>query len=606
MSQSQKILDVSLLFEDAKESGLDLDEILQTKRRSSAPDSINDPKKRESLNLGPLLEENKDMRPSETKNFPERTSSITRNRGMKGRKFSTKRTASTLSNTLENESETSLEEKETDKKDKEPGSPTLSRKGKMRNSSFESTNSGNSTKAISIPRRSVSLPSKEVDTIIMDVSKRILGVPGLAANWRLIKSFNTQFEALPSIMSPSLQPSESKLNNINLIIDHLHRALQLVSEETHSLLEARISALLGVANDIRGKPEIAKEWFIKSLTCIQHQIGQIFPDSAKEEAEVLNSNLNLDDQKSIYEGIKRIMSQTQTTQDSDAVVVDPAWFAELLGNMGNVCYVLLETKEAIGWYRKSVLICRQIVTTYSKYAQPYIRPIAQMMLSAEAGIVRGCCQLALCFQALNRIPTAIYYSRKAHVSYEEYKSVFEIHSPQTVVHTMAVLETINLVSGCKVLSLCYSEEGLENCPADYTHFLLFRKAASTSENAALRHILWKNFLKTCTKEQFNDLTQRNVTNNFSVFVKSMLKEAIDSFEAADVENNDLMFDARLHLFVREGIGKAFSLSSDIITTREWKNIIFSSYPNFEETSDQDQGNSWFTSRFCNPHVSSSV
>ena len=546
---SQKLLDVQLIFENSEDKGLNMDDIIQQTRRVSAPDPLIDSKKRDSLkdqNLEPLLEEVKFD--DEKKLYPERTSSISRSRGIKGRKFSTKRNASSLSNTLENDSENSLDEKSAT--DTGSTSPNLSRKNKMRNASIESTNSSISGKTVAIPRRSVSLPSKEVDAIILDVTRRILGVNGLAANWRMIKCFNTQIEPLPLIMSPSLSASESKYSNINLIIDHLHRALQLVSDDTRSLLEARISALLGIANDLKGKPEIAKEWFAKSLACVEHQIGQIFPE--KEDSDVMNSNMNLDEQKVIYEGIKRIMSQTSS--ENDSVVVDPAWFAELLGNMGNVCYVLLEIKEAIRWIRKSILIYRQIVTTYSKYAQPFIRPIAQLMNSAEAGIVRGYCQLAVCFQAMNTIPTALYYARKAYSVFEEHRNSLAVHSPCTIAHTMVILETVNLVAGNKALSLCFAEEGLENCPDDYSHFLLFRKAACTSENAALRHILWKNFLKTSTKEQFNDLTQRNVTNNISAFVKSMLKEAIENFECADVESNDLLFDARLHLFIREGIG----------------------------------------------------
>ena len=550
---SQKLLDVSLIFEEPGNTGLDMDDLVQN-RRSSAPEILdpNVPKKKESFsvkdqNLTPLLEESKSA--DVQKAFPERTSSISRSRGIKGRKFSTKRTTSMLSNTIENESENSLEEKLDQSKD--GGSPTLSRKTRLRNSSIESTNSNQSAKTINIPRRSISLPSKEVDSILLDVTKRILGITGLSANWRMIKCFNSQIEPLPLILSPSLSQTESKYSNINLIIDHLQIALQLVSDDTKSILEARISALLGVANDIKGKPEIAKEWFTKSLNCIQHQVGQIFPD--KEDTDIANSNMNLDDQKAIFEGIKRIMSQTSSTE-MDAIVVDPAWFAELLGNMGNVCYVLLDTKEAIRWLRKSILIYRQVITTYSKYAQPYIRPIAQLMHSSEAGIVRGYCQLALCFQALNTVPTALYYARKAYSIFDEYRQTLSIHSPYSIAHTMVTLESINLAAGNKALALCFAEEGLEHCPEDYSHFLMFRKAAATSENAALRHILWKNFLKCCTKEQFNDLTQRNITNNFSGFVKSMLKDAIETFESADVDNNELLFDARVHLFIREGIG----------------------------------------------------
>ena len=552
---SQRLLDVSLIFEETSDKGLNMDDLILQTRRSSAPDGSVDPKKRDSLkdqsiNLEPLLEDAKTG--DDKKSYPERTTSISRSRGIKGRKFSTKRAGSSLSNTVENDSENSLEEKTEVNRDPPSSSPTLSRKGKLRNGSIESTTSSISGKTIAIPKRSISLPSKEVDSIILDVTRRLLGVTGLAANWRLIKCFNSQIEPLPLVLSPSLSPSESKYSNINLIIDHLHRALQLVSDETKSLLEARISALLGVANDLKGKPDIAKEWFAKAIACIQHQIGQIFPD--KEDSDVMTSNMNLDDQKAIYEGIKRIMSQTSGTQEQDAVVIDPAWFAELLGNMGNVCYVLLEVKEAIRWLRKSVLIYRQIITTYSKYAQPFIRPIAQLMHSSEAGIVRGYSQLAACFQAMNTIPTALYYARKAYSSLEEHRQTLAVHSPNTIVHTMVILETVNLVAGNKCLSLCFAEEGLEHSPNEYSHFLMFRKAACTSENAALRHILWKNFLKTCTKEQFNDLTSRNVTTNFSAFVKSMLNEAISSFESADVENNDLLFDARLHLFICEGIG----------------------------------------------------
>eukprot|EP00835_Amoeboradix_gromovi_P001270 NODE_55_length_26219_cov_0.194908.p4 type:complete len:571 gc:universal NODE_55_length_26219_cov_0.194908:19749-18037(-) len=553
---SQKLLDISIIFDDPNDKGLNIDDMIQQTRRSSAPEPALDPslKKRENSkdqNLGSLPEEIKGN--EEKKIFPERTSSITRARGIKGRKFSTKRTASTLSNTIENESENSLEDK-AESTAISSVSPNLSRKGRLRNGSVESTSTVSSItgKTISIPRRSVSLPSKEVESIILDVTRRILGINGLASNWRMIKCFNSQIEPIPVINSPSLSASESKYSNVNLIIDHLHRALQLASDETHSLLEARISALLGVANDLKGKPEIAKQWFSKSLDCVQHQTGQIFPIA--EDPDIMTSNMNLDDQKSIYEGIKRIMLQTTANQDQDAVVVDPAWFAELLGNMGNVCYVLLEIKEAIAWFRKSILIYRQIVTTYSKYAQPFIRPIAQLMHSAEAGIVRGYSQLSVCFQSLNIIPTSMYYSRKAYSALEEHRHTLSIHSPHSIIHTMVILETVNLVAGNKVLSLCFAEEGLENCPEDYSHFLLFRKAASTSENACLRHILWKNFLKTCTKEQFNDLSQRNISANYSAFVKSMLKEASQSFESADVEDNDLLFDARLHLFVHEGIG----------------------------------------------------